>query len=147
MAGGPTGALAAPQHNMNGPATQTPPANTPQLGPLGRWEPSITGFIPHEEITKLICDFLFEHVVMRNDVNAGPAGSAAGGQGAIIEVEAKFGHIMDMERGERLHLPILTESVVNRDDPRFRTSFDSNMSIVSFLRAGWLRTTYTCNAS
>lgn len=129
-AGGPE-ADASQSPNMNGPSTQAPPANPPQLGSLGPWEPSITGLIPHEEVTKLICDFLFQHVVLRNDVNAGPAGSAAGGQGAIIEVEAKLGHIMDMDRGERLHLPILTETVVNRDTPRLRTSFESNMSVVS----------------
>jgi hypothetical protein len=106
-------------------------ASTKPVGILGPWEPSITGFIPHEEVTKLLCDFLFQHVVMRNDVGAGPAGSAAAGQGAIIEIEAKLGHVMDMDRGERLNLPILTETVVNRDIPRFRTSFESSMTVVS----------------
>ncbi|KAJ5632455.1 hypothetical protein N7490_008794 [Penicillium lividum] len=135
---------AAPPPSNNGPPTPAaPPAPTPAVvtapstnstsnkpvGILGPWEPSITGLIPHEEITKLLCDFLFQHVVMRNDVAAGPAGSAAAGQGAIIEIEGKLGHIMDMDRGERLNLPILTETVVNRDIPRFRTSFESSMTV------------------
>ncbi|PTU24082.1 hypothetical protein P175DRAFT_0497195 [Aspergillus ochraceoroseus IBT 24754] len=101
---------------------------TAQLKSLGPWEPSITGFIPHEEVTKLVCDFLFQHVVLRNDAMAGPAGSLSAGSGAIIEVEAKLGHLVDLDRGERLSLPILTESVISRDNPRFRTSFQSNMT-------------------
>lgn len=114
----------------NGPLAQSTAPSTPPVGSLGPWEPSITGFIPHEEITKILCDFLFQHVVMRNDVAAGPAGSAAAGHGAIIEVEAKLGHIIDQDRGDRLQLPVLTESIVNRDNHRFRTNFESSMSIV-----------------
>ncbi|KAJ5734464.1 hypothetical protein N7493_003250 [Penicillium malachiteum] len=119
--------------SMNGPAASAAPVSTPSKpqsgGLLGVWEPSITGFIPYEETTKVLCDFLFQHVVMRTDVAAGPAGSAAVGQGAIIEIEAKLGHVMDMDRGERLMLPVLTETVLNKDTPRFRTSFESSMSV------------------
>ncbi|KAJ5617795.1 hypothetical protein N7537_002909 [Penicillium hordei] len=106
-----------------------PPSTSQTVGSLGPWEPSITGFIPHEEITKTLCDFLFQHVVMRNDVNAGPTGSAAAGQGTIIEIEAKLGHIIDMDSRDRIHLPILTESVLNRDNARIRTSFESKMTV------------------
>lgn len=120
---------AAPS-GTNGPPPQPAAPAAPPVGSLGPWEPSITGFIPHEEITKILCDFLFTNVVIRNDVAAGPAGSAAAGHGAIIEVEAKLGHIMDQDRRERLHLPVLTESIVNRENPHLRTSFESNMSIV-----------------
>ncbi|KXG53692.1 uncharacterized protein PGRI_007420 [Penicillium griseofulvum] len=105
-----------------------PPSTSQAVGSLGPWEPSITGFIPHEEITKTICDFLFQHVVMRNDVNAGSTGSAAG-QGTIVEIEAKLGHIIDMDSRDRINLPILTESVLNRENSRFRTSFESNMTV------------------
>lgn len=87
--------------------------------------------IPHEEITKVLCDFLFQHVVLRNDVAVEPAGSAAAGQGTIIEIEAKLGHVIDAETRERLTLPILTECVINRESPRFRTSFESSMTVVS----------------
>ncbi|PWY86024.1 mRNA capping nucleoside-triphosphatase [Aspergillus heteromorphus CBS 117.55] len=110
------------------PAAPTAPAV--QVGSLGPWEPSITGFIPHEEITKLVCDFLFQHVVLRNDAIAAPAGAAAtAGQMPIIEVEAKMGQLIDMDRGERMVLPILTESVINKDNPRFRTAFESTMTV------------------
>lgn len=113
------------------PTSLRPPSTSQTVGSLGPWEPSITGFIPHEEITKTLCDFLFQHVVMRNDVNAGPTGSAAAGQGTIIEIEAKLGHIIDMDSRDRIHLPILTESVLNRENARIRTSFESKMTVVS----------------
>ncbi|PGH11354.1 hypothetical protein AJ80_07144 [Polytolypa hystricis UAMH7299] len=117
--------------NTNG----QPPANGTMLlseqvqSSLGPWEPSITGIIPHEEVTKLICDFLFQQVVMRKDLGAGPAGGSATGQGAILEVEAKLGQIVDKNRGERLRLPVLTECVLSRDDPGIRTAFESSMSL------------------
>lgn len=130
-----TAAIKSEPPPVNGrPAARQPPAPAaPALpvGSLGPWEPSITGFIPHEEITKLVCDFLFQHVVLRNDATAAPSGTAAAGQGAIIEVEAKLGHIIDMDRNERLSLPILTESVINKENPRFRTVFESSMTLVS----------------
>jgi hypothetical protein len=98
---------------------------------LGPWEPSITGKIPHEEVTKVICDFLFQQVVMRKDIGAGPAGGAATGQGAILEIEAKLGQIVDRNRGERLRLPVLTECVISKDDPSIRTAFESSMTLVT----------------
>lgn len=112
------------------PPPAQPVAQSPaQEGALGIWEPSITGFIPHEEITHELCDFLFRHVVARNDVGTGPAGAAAVGAGAIIEVEAKLGRIIDQDRRDRLHLPIKTEAIINRESAAFRTSFESNMTV------------------
>ncbi|KAL1881017.1 hypothetical protein Plec18167_003558 [Paecilomyces lecythidis] len=130
----PAAIPAAAKNQVNG----NPPANgrisngpppEPSPGLLGPWEPSITGLIPHEEITKLICDFLFQQVVIRKDVGAGPAGGAATGQGAILEVEAKLGQLIDRNRGERLRLPVLTECILSKDDPGIRTSFESSMSL------------------
>ncbi|CAG8366290.1 unnamed protein product [Penicillium salamii] len=121
------------------PRTSVPPApvvpvhSAPQttsaqpIGPLGPWEPSITGVIPYEEITRTLGDFLFQHVVMRTDVNAGDAGAV--GQGTVIEVEAKLGHIIDMDSRDRIQLPVLTESVINKENGRFRTSFESKMTV------------------
>ncbi|RAL05978.1 putative mRNA capping nucleoside-triphosphatase [Aspergillus ibericus CBS 121593] len=114
---------------VNAPSTPQRPSEPPQTGSLGPWEPSITGFIPYEEVTKLVADFLFKHVVLRNDAIAAPAGAAAAGQMPIIEVEAKLGQLIDMDRGERMVLPIMTETVVNKDNPRFRTAFESTMTV------------------
>lgn len=66
---------------------------------------------------------------MRTDVNAGDAGAV--GQGTVIEVEAKLGHIIDMDSRDRIQLPISTESVMNKENGRFRTSFESKMTVVS----------------
>lgn len=112
-------------------------AAQPTEGSLGPWEPSITGLIPHEEITKIICDFLFQQVVLRKDIGAGPAGGAVEGQGAILEIEAKLGQIVDKHRGERLRLPVLSECVISKDDPAIRTAFESSMSLVSSLSSSW----------
>jgi hypothetical protein len=128
------GSLARTQVNgysaANGSRNSVGPSEQ-RTGVLGPWEPSITGLMPHEEITKVICDFLFEHVVGRRDIGAAAAGAAATGPGAILEVEAKFGQLIDKDRGGRLHLPVLTECVVNRGDPALRTSFESSMTPVS----------------
>lgn len=82
----------------------------------------------------MVCDFLFQQVVVRKDLGAGPAGAAATGQGAILEVEAKLGQLVDKNRGERLRLPVMTECVISRDDPSLRISFESSMTLVSALK-------------
>jgi hypothetical protein len=66
---------------------------------------------------------------MRTDVNVGDAGAV--GQGTVIEIEAKLGHIIDMDSRDRIRLPVLTESVINKENGRFRTSFESKMTVVS----------------
>ncbi|KAK1142875.1 hypothetical protein N8T08_007309 [Aspergillus melleus] len=115
---------------VNGPAAPSQPPDSPKAtGSLGPWEPSIKGNIPYEEITKTICDFLYQHVVLRTDAVAAPAGTSAAGQGAIIEVEAKMGQLIDMDRNERLHLPIQTEGVINKTNTRLRTAFESTMTV------------------
>lgn len=119
----------------NGPVTAPPPPE-PIYGALGPWEPSITGKIPFEEVTKNICDFLFKEVVLRKDLAAGAAGAAATGSIATLEIEAKLGRIMDKDRGDRLRLPIMTECIIHREGSGIRTAFESSMSSVSFVFCG-----------
>ncbi|WEW59223.1 hypothetical protein PRK78_004692 [Emydomyces testavorans] len=116
------------QIDTNGNAARPSTMGKP-VSSLGPWEPSITGVIPHEEVTKLICDFLFQQVVMRKDIGAGPAGGAAVGSGAILEVEAKLGQLVDRNRGERVRLPVLTECIISRDDPSMRLAFETSMTL------------------
>ncbi|KAI5298068.1 mRNA-capping enzyme subunit beta [Ascosphaera atra] len=92
-------------------------------------EPSITGFIPHEEITKVICDFLYQHVVDRKDIGVSGPGGNSGGQGAVLEVEAKLGRLIDRTRGDRLRLPVLTETVVDKETSGLRLGFKSSMTL------------------
>lgn len=108
-----------------------PPQPQPTYGPLGPWEPSISGKIPYEEITKTVCDFLFKEVVLRNDIAAGAAGAAATGPGAMLEIEAKLGRIMDKDRQGRLRLPVMSECILQTEGSGYRTAFESSMSLVS----------------
>lgn len=109
------------------------PKGQPELGdhgPLGPWESSILGtVIPYEDLTRTISDWLFQQVVAREDVGTGPAGGGPG-LGAILEIEAKIGQIIDLNRGERLRLPVLTECVISQSDPSIRTKFESSMTEV-----------------
>ena len=98
-------------------------------GPLGPWEPSITNILPSEDLVKVVADWLFAQVVVRNDVGVGPAGGAAG-QGAILEIEAKIGHLIDKNTNDRLRLPVITECVISKDDPNLRIAFKSSMTEV-----------------
>lgn len=108
-----------------------PPQPQPTYGLLGPWEPSISGKIPYEEITKTVCDFLFKEVVLKNDIAAGAAGAAATGSAAMLEIEAKLGRIMDKDRQGRLRLPVMSECILQTEGSGYRTAFESSMSLVS----------------
>lgn len=98
-------------------------------GPLGPWEPSIVNVIPSEEMIRVISDFLFTEVVRREDVGAGPAGGGVG-MGAVLEIEAKIGQLIDKNTNERLRLPIMSECVLSPRDPSLRIAFKSSMTEV-----------------
>lgn len=98
-------------------------------GPLGPWEPSIVNVIPSEEIIRVISDYLFNEVVRREDVGAGPAGGG-GCEGAVLEIEAKIGQLIDKHTNERLRLPVMSECVINSRDTSLRVSFKSSMTEV-----------------
>lgn len=95
-------------------------------------EPSITGFIPYEETTKVVCDFLYEHVVARTGIDVTGIGETSH-SGAVLEIEAKLGRIIDRDRRERLRLPVVTECVLSRDrrEYPYRLTFESSMTVVS----------------
>lgn len=107
----------------------------PQLGdrgPLGPWEPSFLNIITYDEVTRRISDFLFQEVVLRDDVGAGPAGGTPGPD-AVLEIEAKIGHLIDKNTNDRLRLPIMTECVLDKRDPNLRIQFQSSMTEVAKL--------------
>lgn len=98
-------------------------------GPLGLWEPSITNVYPYEEMLRVISNFLFTEVVLRDDVGAGPAGGGVG-MGAVLEIEAKIGQVIDKNTNERLRLPVMSECVLSRHDPSLKIAFKSSMTEV-----------------
>lgn len=114
-------------HTVAANGVRLPPS---QNGPLGAWEPTILNEIPSEEVTRIISDFLYTEVVMRDGVGVAPAG---GGklEGAVLEIEAKVGQIIDKNSDERLRLPVMTECVLDKSEPSVRTIFRSSMTEVS----------------
>lgn len=99
------------------------------LGVLGPWEPTITDVIPAEELTRTVMDYLIHTVVQMNGVAFGPAGGSTTGRGAVVEIEAKIGQIIDQNTNDRLRLPVETECVLSRSDPNLRTQFRSSMTV------------------
>ncbi|KAL8756587.1 MAG: hypothetical protein Q9184_004455 [Pyrenodesmia sp. 2 TL-2023] len=99
------------------------------LGVLGPWEPTITDVIPAEELTRTVMDYLIHTVVQMNGVAFGPAGGSTTGRGAMVEIEAKIGQIIDQNTNDRLRLPVETECVLSRSDPNLRTQFRSSMTV------------------
>ena len=128
-----------PPANHDGNGT-TPSSNVAQLprpqpkmdevGPLGPWEPSILNIIPSEEVTRVLSDFLFTEVVMRDDVGVALAGGGKA-QGAVLEIEAKLGQLIDKNTNDRIRIPVMSECVVCRTDPNLRIAFKSSMTEVS----------------
>ncbi|MCJ1380404.1 mRNA-capping enzyme subunit beta [Xylographa soralifera] len=94
---------------------------------LGPWEYNIVNILPNEELTRIVADFLFAEVVNRKDIGTGPAG-AGFGAGAVLEVEAKLGQLVDKNTNDRLRLPVMTECVISKNDPNLRVMFKSSMT-------------------
>lgn len=93
-------------------------------GPLGPWEPSIAGKEPPSEMTKLVADWLYMHVVNRDDTRE------LASRGVEIEVEAKLGQLVSKETNQRLSMPIRSETVLM--DNQF-ISFKSTMTEVCYM--------------
>lgn len=121
----------ASANNTPVPVAQAIPAD---LGPLGFWEKSISGIEPMEELTRIVGDFLYESVVLKTDIGVGPAGGAAN-LGAVFEIEAKIGQLIDLKTNDRLRLPVLNECVINHASSDLRVKFQSSMTEVCLLHA------------
>lgn len=86
----------------------------------GPWEPSIMNIIPYEDLTRSVCQWIVGTIG-----NAEPPSG-----GAVFEIEAKLGEICAADDGERINLPVSTETIFNKD--KFRaTKFESTMNVVS----------------
>jgi len=92
------------------------------------WEPVMSGTIPHDEIIRQIANFLFIHVVNRDDFATSQAGALSSANG-VLEIEAKIGTLIDRSTGTRLHFPVMTEVVLA---PEYDVAFESTMSEVRF---------------
>lgn len=116
------------------PSTEAVPSQLDPTGILGPWEPTITNVIPAEELTRGVMDYLIQTVVQMNGVAFGPAGGSTTGRGAMVEIEAKIGQIIDKNTNDRLRLPVMTECLLSRTDPNLRTAFRSSMTAAQHSR-------------
>ncbi|KAI4120569.1 MAG: hypothetical protein LQ338_006920 [Usnochroma carphineum] len=129
----PPAAIPQPPARQEANGRGMPSAGAPQseldpAGLLGPWEPTITNVIPAEELTREIMNYLFQTVVQMNGVAFGPAGGSNTVRGAVVEIEAKIGQIIDRNTNDRLRLPVMTECMLSRTDPNLRTAFRSSMT-------------------
>ena len=92
-----------------------------------KWEPSIINVIPQDEITKSVADFLFAQVLQNSDIGVTSLGGSS--QGAVLEIEAKLGRLIDKNTNDRLRLPVLTEAILNRNSTSVNTMFETSMTI------------------
>lgn len=99
-----------------------PPAEPTPQDILGPWEASITGVRPYEEVSRLIADFLFVHVVNSEDMQE------VASRGIKFEVEAKLGTLIDKDTNQRVNRAIESEAVLQDTG---RTAFRSSMTEVS----------------
>ncbi|AEO68177.1 uncharacterized protein THITE_2117601 [Thermothielavioides terrestris NRRL 8126] len=89
------------------PAPSVPPDSASQWGPLGPWEASITNSVPREQFTKAIADFLFQYVILNQDMGEIQS------RGVKFEIEAKLGMLIDKNTNQRVELPILSECILS----------------------------------
>lgn len=97
----------------------------PETGPqdlLGSWEPSLTGVRPYEEVSRMVADFLFVHVVNSEDMREITS------RGIKFEVEAKLGTLIDKDTNQRVERGIESEGILSDTG---RTAFRSSMTEVS----------------
>jgi hypothetical protein len=110
---------AAPSHPP--PPDQAAPGPPNADGPLGPWEPSITGQKPLEELAKNVADFLYLNVVANPDMGEITS------RGVQFEIEAKLGTLISKDTNGRVSLPVATECILQDNG---RIAFRSSMTEV-----------------
>lgn len=89
------------------PAPSAPSDAGNQWGPLGPWEASITNAVPQEQFSKAVADFLFQYVILNEDMGEIQS------RGVKFEIEAKFGMLIDKSTNQRVELPVHSECVLS----------------------------------
>ena len=105
------------------PVHQNSPAQTAlQTNKNNGWEgkSSITNKIPYEELTKNVCDWIFQQI-----------GERPPPHGAVYEIEAKIGQIKDTGDYQRVRVPVMSEAIFNKDMYPGGVKFESAMDEVS----------------
>ena len=100
------------------PPTQQIPVDMPATTPANEWK-SITNFIPHEDLSRSVCDWIYQEI--------GTATPPAGG--AVFEIEAKIGQIYDVGMARRVRAGVRSEAIFDKDNWG-ATKFQSTMDVV-----------------
>ena len=104
----PTAGHPVPMSNGNGIAPQMAPAPP-------HWEPNISNAPTFDAVSRKMCEFIFTSITSHQSIPP-----------ECIEVEGKIGTLIDKTTGERIRLPIETETVLvsNALNPRFESLMD-----------------------
>ena len=117
----PSGPLTNGYVTVNGNRHDTPASTLAHSAADGLSHRSITYQTPHEDLTRWICNQIYLTIGDREQPT----------NGAAFEVEAKIGEIHDNQEGQRLSLPVMTETVFDKNRHRSQTRFESSMNMVS----------------
>lgn len=93
---------------------------TEQIKNLSGLPPSLTNVLQFEELTRKVTEWLFGSL------------QSLGEDRQYAEVEVKLGRIIQKDTGQRLSLPVLTETAVTTDFAREKTTFVSSVSDEQF---------------
>ncbi|KAJ4388252.1 mRNA-capping enzyme subunit beta [Neurospora sp. IMI 360204] len=100
-----------PNERSATPSAQGPPPEAQaKWGPLGPWEPTLTGDVPQDTMAKVMADFFFHYIVLNE--NMGEIQS----RGIQFEIEAKFGELIDRNTNQRIELGVLSPTILKEDD-------------------------------
>lgn len=102
-------------------------ANLANHNATEKLETSITNQEPFDEVTRLVCDFLWSNVIEATEIGTAKPNSRHPTE-PVLEIEAKFGKLWDRHRNERLQLPICNEAVL--DTSGMQLQFESDMTEV-----------------
>lgn len=120
MAKGPTNINI--NSNSNNGIVSTSPTVSPAVSVSGL-PPSITGITPYEDLTRKITEWVYSHLSQLSDDDR-----------KSVEIELKFGLLVDRNTEKRLDLPVVTETMVRPDFARSNTFFKASMSDEQFGR-------------
>ena len=65
--------------------------------------------------------------MQNSEIGVLPLGGSSQG-GAVLEIEAKLGRLIDKGTNDRISIPVMTEAILNRNNPNVRTAFESSMT-------------------
>ena len=72
---------------------------------------------PRNDLVFMVCEWIWSQL-----------GSRMPPKGSVFEIEAKLGNIVNLDGGERIRLPVLSEAIFDRMGfPNLKTKFDTSV--------------------